>query len=359
MDSIEKIVLLLVSGQGIVLSLALISSVFKRKYASFLLGLITLVITLEVLNIWAMRVSYHSLTNAFPFWLFGSYLIIPPTLLLFIKVNTQPTFQLKFKHFIIFLPALIEIVVELFSFYSNRFLNTNYQLIENAFWFTYTEIVPVLMMIPVLFLFAKELKSLSKRLKKLQNTKPKHHRIYRLYFFFITFLLLTIFWCLLTIFNFQVFIIIETVLLLFIFILGYMGYFQPSFFDIPKDIKRHIIKEKFPQFNDDKELKRLKSLFEEQKIYTKQKLTLKEVASQLELPERYVSGLINSYHKTNFTAYVNSFRVFEALERINNPKNKNKTLLGIAMESGFNSKSSFNSVFKSYTGKNPSDYLKN
>ncbi|WP_166962193.1 helix-turn-helix domain-containing protein [Yeosuana marina] len=358
MKTFEQIILLLVSGQGLLLSFALLSSILKKNYSSFFLGIITTVITLEILNIWGMRTSYHSLENAFPFWVFGSYLSLPPALWMFVKLNTEPTFQLKPKYSILFIPALIEIIIELFSFYSNRLLWTKYDLIENSFWYILTEIVPVISMIVVLIFFAKELNRLNKRLKKMPIAKNKFFQNLRLYLFFIVFSLLTLFWSLITIFDFQVFMIIEILLLFFLFALGYIGYFKPSFFDIPKILKTEIIKENFSQYDDDKELKRLNLLFENEKIFTKQKLSLKEVASRLHLPERYVSVIINSYHNTTFTSYVNSFRVADVIERIKDPKESNKTLLGIAMESGFNSKSSFNSIFKATTGKNPSSFLK-
>jgi AraC-like DNA-binding protein len=49
--------------------------------------------------------------------------------------------------------------------------------------------------------------------------------------------------------------------------------------------------------------------------------------------------------------------VKEVIERMANPSEKHKSLLGIALDAGFNSKSSFNQVFKQHTGKTPSEYL--
>ncbi|WP_179343426.1 helix-turn-helix domain-containing protein [Winogradskyella ursingii] len=355
--NLEQIILLLVSGQGILLSLALLSSIFRKRLAVFFLGLITFIFTIEILNIWAMRMSYHSSDNAFPFWLLGSYLIIPPALLFFVRANTQPDFRFKRKSLLLFLPALIEIAVELFSFYSNKVLHTGYNLIDNTFWYILTEIVPVFAMIFVLVLFGKKLYSLYLQVKQMPSKGNGYSQIHRLTVFFVIFSILTLFWLLITLFDFQVFTIIEVILLLFLFAIGYIGYFKPSFFDIPRVLKTQLVADKYPQFNDKSELEKLTALFEDEKVYTKQKLSLKEVATHLGLPERYVSELINSYFNVSFTSYVNSFRVKEAMQRINDPREKNKTLLAIAMEAGFNSKSSFNKIFKDTTGKNPSYYL--
>ncbi|PQJ78931.1 helix-turn-helix domain-containing protein [Polaribacter porphyrae] len=358
MKTFEQIILLLVSGQGLLLSIALLSSILKKNYSNFFLGIITTIVTLEILNTWAIRASYHSIENSFPFWVLGSYLSFPPALWFFLKFNTRPTFQLKSKHYLLFAPAFIEIIVELFSFYYNKLMRANYSLIENSVWFTLTEIVPVIAMIFVLVIFAKELNRLNNRLKKNSNAKNKFLQISKLYIFFSIFSLLTIFWILITIFNVQLFTFIEVTLLLFLFMLGYIGYFKPSFFDIPKILKNEIIREKFSQYDDEKELKRLKNIFENEKIFKQKKLSLKDVSTHLNLPERYVSSIIKAYHNTTFTSFVNSFRVADVIQRIKDPKESNKTLIGIAMESGFNSKSSFNSIFKATTGKNPSSFLK-
>jgi len=357
MENQEQIILLLVSGQGILLSLALLSTIIKRNFSSFYLGVITSVITIEVFNIWGMRIEYHSSVNAFPFWTLGSYLMLPSALWLFMKENIQPMFRSESKYFILFVPAMIEIIIELFSFYSNRFLGTSIILQSNHFWYTFTEVLPVVSMIFVLVLFGTQLRGLNKRLMKMGASKSNFKQVSKLYILFVYFLTLTIFWSMQSLWELQVFQVIEIILLLFIFVLGYIGLLHPSFFDIPKVLKTEMVNEQFSQFDDQKELARLKFLFEDEQVYLQHKLSLKEVAITLKLPQRYVSGLINSYHGTNFSSYVNSFRVNEALKRINDPREKNKTLLGIALESGFSSKSSFNQIFKASTGKNPSDFL--
>ncbi len=357
MENLEQIILLLVSGQGLLLSLALLSAVFKKNYSSFFLGLITTVITLEILHIWGISMGYHSSEYIIPFWLFGSYLITPPAVWLFMQTNTQPTFQPKLKHFFLFSPALIEIILEVPLYYGNKIFGTDYRLERSSIWQAFTEKTPVIAMIVVLLFFAKKLNDLNARLKKNKTIESSFSQLSRLYFFFFVFSLLTFFWLLVSVFDFQLYTVIEVILLLFVFILGYLTYFERSFNTIPKVLKIDIIKEKFPQFNDEKELQRLKVLFEYEKIFRKQKITLNEVAISLNLPKRYISGLINTYHNTNFSTYVNTFRVNDAMTRIKDPKERNKSILGIALESGFSSKSAFNGTFKTITGKNPSDFL--
>ena len=58
----------------------------------------------------------------------------------------------------------------------------------------------------------------------------------------------------------------------------------------------------------------------------------------------------------NFYKLVNEYRVEEVKKRMVNPEYKNLTILAIAYDSGFNAKSSFNTIFKESTGMTPSGY---
>ncbi|GMN07126.1 hypothetical protein MTsPCn5_25150 [Croceitalea sp. MTPC5] len=352
MEKFEPYILLIISGQGFLLSSALLAGIFKKRYANFFLGLITAVITIEIFTIWVMRMNLNNSPSTFPIWLLGSYLIIPPALWFFMKSNLNPTFQLKRIQLWLFVPALIEIVVEGFSYFSNWHQSSNYHPFDNPFWFFFTEILPVVAMGVVIIFLSIDLYRLQ------NNVKQSLNGLYKLYAFLGFFSLTTFFWALEAFYIVPVFKIIEVILVLFVFILGYLGYFKPSFLDIPKLAKQGLVNQNFPQFNDEKELGRLRSLFDHNKIHTQQKLSLKQVADSLKLPERYVSALINLHHNTNFNSFVNGYRVSEAISRIQDPGQRKKNLLGIAMDSGFNSKSSFNQIFKEVTGKNPSDYLK-
>ena len=69
-----------------------------------------------------------------------------------------------------------------------------------------------------------------------------------------------------------------------------------------------------------------------------------------------VSEAINTRAGKNFYDFVNSYRADEAMRRLRDPKYANLTILAIATDSGFNSKSVFNAYFKEHTGQTPSQY---
>ncbi len=92
------------------------------------------------------------------------------------------------------------------------------------------------------------------------------------------------------------------------------------------------------------------------KPYLNPDLTLLQLASDLGITPHVLSQIINDQYKLNFFDFVNQYRVQEFKEAVVNPKNKNYSLLGIAFECGFNSKSAFNRMFKKSTGLTPSQF---
>lgn len=94
------------------------------------------------------------------------------------------------------------------------------------------------------------------------------------------------------------------------------------------------------------------------KPFLNNELTIQDLADQLEVSTQEISSYLNKELGVNFFNYINTFRIEEAKQRITNPYYDNETLLGIAYDSGFNSKTSFNTLFKKETGMTPSEYKK-
>lgn len=100
----------------------------------------------------------------------------------------------------------------------------------------------------------------------------------------------------------------------------------------------------------------LQDYFNSEKPYLNGKLSLSEVSSYLDISVNHLSQVINEQLGMSFFDFVNSFRVEEVKARLSDSNYENYTLLGIAYDSGFNSKSSFNSIFKKFTGYTPSQF---
>jgi AraC-like DNA-binding protein len=92
--------------------------------------------------------------------------------------------------------------------------------------------------------------------------------------------------------------------------------------------------------------------------YREESLTLNQVAEDLNIHANNLSQVINKKEGCNFRDFINSFRVEEVKKRLLKPESKDKNILSIAYESGFNSKSAFNLIFKKHTHMTPSEYVK-
>jgi len=94
---------------------------------------------------------------------------------------------------------------------------------------------------------------------------------------------------------------------------------------------------------------------EEKKPYLNPRLSLSDLSRELDISSNQLSQIINQQAGVNFHDFVNKYRVDEFLQNANS--NKSFSLLALALDSGFNSKSSFNYIFKKQKGISPSQYL--
>ena len=100
----------------------------------------------------------------------------------------------------------------------------------------------------------------------------------------------------------------------------------------------------------------LKERMEADRLYTDPELTLPALAERLGIPRNALSGIINSSTGDNFYTFVNTYRVEEVKRLLLRPDKRNLTLLALAMDAGFNSKATFNAVFKAVTRMTPTQY---
>lgn len=99
----------------------------------------------------------------------------------------------------------------------------------------------------------------------------------------------------------------------------------------------------------------MERLMREEKLYTEPELSLNMVAKHLEVKPYLVSRTLKEVCETKFSDYVNQKRVEELVRLLQDPHNEKYTLLSLALEAGFNSKSSCNRAVKKHLGKSPSE----
>ena len=159
---------------------------------------------------------------------------------------------------------------------------------------------------------------------------------------------------------------------LLVFYVGFMGFRQKLIYNSVNDNTLQTADKQLKQ-NETEVSKYVKSglkdteaekyygllldLIEKEELFQNGKLLLKDVADRLGISNNYLSQIINQKTGKNFFRFINEYRVERAKQLLADKAGK-YTILSIAYDCGFNSKSSFNTIFKEYTGKTPSEFLK-
>ncbi len=159
--------------------------------------------------------------------------------------------------------------------------------------------------------------------------------------------------------------IIYLIIIGFVFYIGYFGIKQENIFInnsplVSPEVKETENTEKYRNSGMKSEFSRelyqkLMKIMSEEKPYLDPRLSLARLAAMLEVSPNQLSQVINQEARVNFHDFVNNYRVEEFIYRAG--ENKNYSLLALAFDSGFNSKSSFNNIFKKQKGLSPSAYL--
>jgi AraC-like DNA-binding protein len=150
----------------------------------------------------------------------------------------------------------------------------------------------------------------------------------------------------------------------FIIMIGYFGLHQPAIFtsqsiSSPED----IVKNDKPYSGSslkNNDIQQYLSILEEymktEKPYLNNQLTLHQLATEVNITPHHLSRIINEHHKQNFFDFINQYRIKEFILRLSDSRFKNYSLLAIAFDCGFNSKTNFNRYLKKITDSTPSEY---
>lgn len=166
--------------------------------------------------------------------------------------------------------------------------------------------------------------------------------------------------------NFDPYIIVFVFITIFSFVYSFYAIRQPVIFDGITEEKEDVdsknsIPEKYARsgLRDEQAteyLNRLLAFMEDEKPFLDSDLTIHDLSRKTGIPRHYITEILNEKYGRNFFTFINEYRVKEVIMRIRDPRFQHYTILAIAFDAGFNSKSTFNTFFKTYTGKTPSQY---
>jgi AraC-like DNA-binding protein len=165
----------------------------------------------------------------------------------------------------------------------------------------------------------------------------------------------------------------------YIYMAAYKGFIQPTIWQIQAGVNKQTVEEEIFEMENVKEevtidnsaktskpklpdnkieeiVRKVTEVMETDRLYQEPELTLQQLADKLQYPYYQVSQAINDGMNKNFYDLVNNYRIEEAKRLLLDPKNLNYTVLSVGFEAGFNSKTTFNTVFKKFTGLTPTEY---
>ncbi len=161
-------------------------------------------------------------------------------------------------------------------------------------------------------------------------------------------------------------LIIAILLVVFFAVLGYRGTMQsrillPNFLLGEESTEKETADTRsydslFSTAEADKLIANLDAVMRNEKPFLNESLTLGELAKRIGLTDKRLSELLNRHMSTSFYDYVNAYRIETFKEKVADSSNDHLTLLALAFESGFQSKTSFNRVFKQKEEMSPSEY---
>lgn len=369
------VVLFTVSGAylGLTLGMLLLFVKSKQNKSNVFLGIFVLMFSLFL---WPTTLYRINLLETFPHVILLNGLnafLIGPVMWLYVRSSTEKNFKFTPSMWLHFVPFLLDVVNQMPYLTSSGAEKLQFYFdILNRGKLNQSPIISFIEAIhaTTYFVLTARLVILYKK-NVMNNSSYIDVALHRWLLLFCCFLLFPILALMLFVFS-GLKIIPITFLALTVFALINSVYFatflKPSLFRaLPHQIstlsKEETKKQKYESSNlqeaqKDKLVNKVVSHVEKEKPYQEPELTLAELGDQIGIQPHYLSQIINQKLNCNFMDFINGYRVEAAKEKLVDEKFGHYTILAIAYEVGFNSKTAFYSAFKKNTGTTPSQFRK-
>ena len=349
---------------------------FRQGDRQFPNRMLSLAIFIVNIHLTYLMVLDTNLDNLFPFllWIPYSFLAaIGPLILFYTKAQTDLDFSISKIHFKHFIPIVVEVGLQIIMIVQSMLSN---ELFYNTpLYFYVTPLLYIWAASSIFYYLRLSLRVINNHeawvLKRFSNLKEitllwlrKLIIYYRLLWvvwvpFVATFLLF---------FRFQL-LYLSIVLALYFFMLtlvyltlwiGLEAFGRGNLIIVKHNEEKAENKNfgRLTAHEIQSLVERINKLMELEKVYLNENLSLREFALHLKADPNLISFILNSHMGGNFYDFVNRHRIEEVKNRLINPEYKHLSLLGIALESGFNSKTTFNRVFKQVMGITPTEFQK-
>jgi len=284
---------------------------------------------------------------------------------LFICSLVDTRFRIKSYGWLHFLPFILVTIILLKQFYLHDTAGKMKLLEKGSDFYTLLRVLDIMFSIQVIIYNIAVISKYylyRKKVKALTNIKPEYDNwIMTAIFTFLIACIITISGKVLVYLSipvkFESFLISNIAFLFLYSILFFVAITSPDLVNY-KDKKGKYWYSNLGNFEARKLMIQIDEHMKESQIYRRPGLTLKELASAIGISERHVSQVINEVNGQNFYDFINSYRVEHAKSLLIQNANNRRTMFDIFWESGFNSKTTFNTSFKKFTGQTPTEFVK-
>jgi AraC-like DNA-binding protein len=366
---------IIISGilQSIILAVVLVFSKKGNRGANRLMGVFVFICSLHFM--WGMVIDLN-LPDFFKqiFWLPYSYLLaLGPLLFFYTRSLADPGFRMTTRDSTHFLPVAIEILTQLFFINKGVSTNTVHYVVPGFLGFRIIELTGAAFSILTYGKFSSTLIRKHEAMLVENFSSQKNVTLSWLLTLIKYLRMLWIFWLafelsFISFLQFQThFIPVYALLYGLLGIITYSNYWigiqalskseslmEKTTVSLP--VENQNVYSRIHESEINRYVEALDRLMEKEKLYFHETLTLRMLASRLEMDPNLVSYVLNNILHKSFYDYVNGFRIGEVKRRIEDPAYAHLKIVEIAYECGFNSKATFNRVFKKQTGKSPSEY---
>ncbi|MEM8887996.1 MAG: helix-turn-helix domain-containing protein [Bacteroidota bacterium] len=313
-------------------------------------------------------------SELYPLWLLRTSGVVAtlygPLLFLYIKAFTTKDFRLQPKHAIHLLPAVLFLIATVVIFRNEtEVLERIRDFRENVGQGSSPRIPGLGLVLLALFYFILSFRLVRKfRIHVASSSSFIDQDRFRWLMFLFGVLLLPV------LSAFFTFILIQLTPLvivpgfgasIFILLIHLLYILKPEIFSgyplelrINEDAEKRYESSPLSPEQKEKYLEKLLVHMEREQSYLKPELTLSELANELSMNTRYLSQVINEKRNMNFMDFINGYRIDLAQDLLKSKSHKNFTVLAIAQESGFKSRSAFYEAFRKQTGTTPANFRK-
>ncbi len=301
-----------------------------------------------------------------------THLLHPFFLYMYIKSGTIPDFKIKAKELLHLIPFVFHFFAKIYAnkvagvmecYDEGSCLNVDNDYVTGFYIFKY--LVMLIYIYLSYQLVEKHKRSAGSSRDAIINIWLSN-LVKGTFFLFIGIMLIQVFRLAFPVLLYDRMLITSTLATFFIYILLFMANNYSTLF-VAERVResRKIVAENDNYKNPEREklnnkekalMQKAEKYISNNKSYLNGMLTLKDMADELGCPQRHLSHCINVAKGQSFTNYINTFRVEHLKGLLDDPKNKNYTILSLAEDSGFNSKTTLVRIFKQHTGMTPSEY---